>query len=710
MHVCISHFPFRVTVLRCWRRPMQAACHVGLAGWGHIRCRQSGWRRVCPSSDTPALGALQSACRILHSPTLERNAGALRTVKRLPRGMSPFRPSRAAAKLEQPHGAVDSQSDGSRHHHHGLFPLTPSEGAPSLSATPSEQLPPWPVDAFEFNAAAVKGGHDIRLAWKTIFPLSDSATAGVSANESAAAVPDAAPPLLASASGSTPKRPLLTPHTIRRLKTAEETAEAQAALCGGGWVCTGCWSIVLADCSDEVGGSASRSTRLAAFPCTICPVCRTLRHDAHTWSYIASLRLRSDLWKCECCGEANTRAAANCRCCGVTRTTGVGTAAAVATADTQAFVRRTIAVEVDSCPIGHIIVTRNRTTRWRCGVCKEINSLQMALCRNCARERFAVTVSCPTCDVPRVLSNAVVFGGGTSARATRGTDCHATLDPLSLSCAGAAGAAGGGHTATPDASLAAPLTFPERTFDPENCYTPNSTQITCLQCHSPLHGGRVAIVNTIVSWWCACGVVNSVTAYSCLRCRLPRALESPEKLRALLRSAVENSASQPLPLSAHDAGAASRSSAASPTWDFRYCTNWMCDLCCGVNTASYQVVAESHSSPSSDETCPDNTKRSRRLLMRHGDAACRHCGAPWHHHVLQEGNSWRCACHALNSCTDALCTSCGLPALDKIRPDVISSWSKGDWRCQSCGSLCYRGRQQCSCGTFRPSARLSSVS
>ncbi|TPP54690.1 hypothetical protein CGC20_22415 [Leishmania donovani] len=480
-------------------------------------------------------GALWSAHRMRHSPALERGAGDLRAVTRLPRGMSPFQSSRAAAPASQQRDAVE------------------------FALTPSEQLPPWPVDAFEFNAVTAHGGHDVRLAWDAIFSSSDSATADASGNESATstlmgagAVPDTTSPLLNTASRTTPKLSLVTLDTIRQLKTVEETAEAQAALRGGGWVCTGCWSIVRADCSDNTSSGASDSTGLSSFPRTICPACRTLRHDARI------IDTADDSQK-------------------------------------EAFVRMTIAAEVDSYPIGHVVVTRNRTTRWRCGACREVNSLQIG---PTATRRWTPP--------PRHLWYRWCLGGG--------------------------------HTATPNSSA--------RVFGPENCYNPNSTQLTCLQCHSPLHGGRVTTVSATPSWWCACGVVNTMTAYSCLRCRLPRALECPEKLRALLRSA------------------------ASPKWDFRSCTNWMCDSCCGVNTASYQVVAESSLPPFSDAACPDHTKRGRRLWMRHGDAACRHCGAPWHHHVLQEGNSWRCACHALNSRADAFCTSCGLPALDGVDSGV----------------------------------------
>ncbi|CAG9573423.1 conserved hypothetical protein [Leishmania major strain Friedlin] len=671
--------------------------------WRGSHRRWYSCRQARSSPRTPALGALWSARRMRHSPALERGAGDLRAVVRLPRGMSPFQLSRATVRLGQQRDAVESRPDGGSHIDHSLSPSTTVEGAPSSSAQPSEQLAPWPVDAFEFNAVAAHGGHDVRLAWDAIFSSSDSATADASGNESATstltgagAVRDATSSLLDTASRTIPKLSLVTLDTIRQLKIAEETAEAQAALRGGGWVCTGCWAIVRADCSDNTSSGASDSTGLSSFPRTICPACRTLRHDARMWSCTVSLRRRPDLWQCRCCGEANTRAAANCRCCGVARSASIDTAN---DDQEEAFVRMTIAVEVDSYPIGHVVVTRNRTTRWRCGACREVNSLQMAVCRHCARERFAVTVSCPTCDAPRVLSNAVVLGGGgADAHLTRGSDSHAVLDTVSPSSAGTADASGGGHTATPHPSA--------RVFGPENCYSPNSTQLTCLQCRSPLHGGRVTTVSATPSWWCACGVVNTMTAYSCVRCRLPRALECPEKLRALLRSAVADSVSASPPLPAQDPGAAPDCSEASPKWDFRSCTNWMCDSCCGVNTASYQVVAESSLSSFSDAACPDHTKRGRRLWMRHGDAECRHCGAPWHHQVLLESNSWRCACHALNSRADAFCTSCGLPALDGVRPDMLSSWSKGDWRCPSCGSLCYRSRQRCSCGTPRPPARL----
>ncbi|KAG5479805.1 hypothetical protein LSCM4_05813 [Leishmania orientalis] len=691
---------------------MHAASRMRLATCKRSYIRRYGCFWACLSSNAPAPEALPSIRRTLHSPALEWNLGDVRAVTRLPRGMVPFQSSGAAEGPGQQHGAAGSRSDGGAHLSRALISTTASEGALSSSAQPKEQLPPWPVDAFEFNAVAAHGGHDVRKLWGTISPPSDSATPGVSGDRStastltgAAAVPGASSSLRASTSGPIPKLPVVTVQTIRQLKTVEETAEAQRALRGGGWVCTECWSIVHADCGDNTDNGASSSVRLSLFPRSICPACHTLRHDARTWSYIASLRLRSDLWQCGCCGEANAGAAASCRCCRVARTEKTGGADG---AQHKALVRVTVADEVYSCPVGHVVVTRNRTTRWRCGSCREINSLQMAVCRNCARERFAVTVSCPTCDAPRALSNAVVFGGEAETRATRRADRHTALGTVAPSSADAGDAVGGAQTAAPNARLADPPSFPARVFGPENCYTPASTQLSCLQCCSPLHGGRVTSVSAAGSWWCACGVVNAVAAYSCLRCRLPRALECPEKLSALLRSAVSESASASPPLSEHGAGAASHRAATSPTWDFRSCTNWMCDSCCGVNTASHQVVAEGNSSPSPSATCSENTKHSRRLCMRHGDAVCRHCGAPWHHQLLQEGNSWRCACHALNSRTDALCTSCGLPALDGIRLDVLSSWSKGDWRCPKCGSLCYRSRQRCSCGTPRASVRLSS--
>ncbi|KAG5479420.1 hypothetical protein LSCM1_04681 [Leishmania martiniquensis] len=616
--------------------------------------------------------------------------------------MTPFQSPRAA----------DSRSDGGGRLCRDFVPPDATGGAPSSSPQPKEQLPPWPVDAFEFNAVAAHGGHDVRREWATMSSLFDSATPGVTGDGStsstlttAVAVLDAASPLPTSTSGPTPKRPVVTLRTIRQLKTVEETAEAQIALRGGGWVCTECWSIVHADGRDSTRSGASCSAPLSSLPRTICSACHTLRHDAQTWPYIASLRLRSDLWQCRWCGEANADAAVRCRCCTEER------AARTDDGDDKqkkALVRLSIADEVDSCPIGHVVVTRNRTTRWRCGACREINSLQMSVCRNCARERFALTVSCPTCDAPRVLSNTLVFGGASEARASREAVHHPALETISSSSASAAGAARDVHVAPPNASSAAPFAFPARVFGPENCYTPNSTQLNCLQCRSPLHGGRVTAVSATVSWWCACGVVNAVAAYTCLRCRLPRAVECPEKLRALLRSAVAEGASASPPLTEHRGGVASHRAPTSPAWDFRSCTNWMCYCCCGVNTASHQVVTAVNASLSSGTTSAESTKRSRRLSVRHGDGACRHCGAPWHHQLVQGGNSWRCACHALNSRTDALCTSCGLPALNGVAPDILSSWSKGDWRCPSCGSLCYRSRQQCSCGATRASARLSS--
>ncbi|KAG5505734.1 hypothetical protein JKF63_05070 [Porcisia hertigi] len=665
------------------------------------------WLDLCQASASPSastLKALQNARRTLHSTALQRNTSGLGAVVQLPRGMAPFQRSRTAVPPLQQRKVTESHSDGGNHAYNGLSSSTTSKSVSSACAQVADQLPPWPVDAFEFNAVVAHGGHNIRLASCTTLLSSNSDTDGVSGEGGATAplavataLPNGASPQHVSTAGSVPKLSLVTLNTIQQLKTVEETAEAQAALRGGGWVCTECWSIVHAGGIDNTGSATHSLNGLAPFPRTICPACRTLRHDAHTWSYIASWRLRSDLWQCTCCGERNVRATVNCRCCGAACSGGPGTGTD-RNAERGSSVRMTVAVEVESCPIGHVVVTRNRTTRWRCGACKEINSLQMAVCRNCARERFAITVGCPTCDALRVLSNALVFGGEAEKDAARWPGRHMALGLFPSSSSGTTGSA---HITTPSASLAAPSAFPARVFGPENCYTPNSTQITCLQCCSPLHGGPVVAVSAAAAWWCACGVVNTAAAYSCLRCRLPRFLECPEKLRALLLSAGKGGSA---PLPADGTGAAPLSAATRPTWDFRSCTNWMCDSCCGVNNASYQVVAESTSSPPSTDAPPGTARRGRRLWMHHGDALCRHCGAPWHHHVLPEANSWRCACHMLNPCTNTLCASCGLPALDGIRSDMLSSWSKGDWRCPSCGSLCYRDRQMCSCGTLRSKA------
>ncbi|KAK7200110.1 hypothetical protein NESM_000061000 [Novymonas esmeraldas] len=581
---------------------------------------------------------IHSARRAQHTSVPLCNASNKKRVTRLPRGMSAFHSPTAAATPPVAHdtqvGAVGAVEDKSSHTHRTI-----ARGATSSSTSPARQLPPWPADALEYNAAAARGGHDARVAWR-------DDGAGAAAYEDGAIVAAA-----------------LSFKVVQQLSAAEETAEAQAALRSGGWVCAQCWSVVPAtkDGAELAAGTTAAAVatdapaaRLSPFPRTVCPTCHTLRHDAEAWEYIAALRRRPDLMRCEDCGEMNAcvssspAASSVCRCCGSACTAAKGGARRYRVM----MPRLTVAIETDSRPIGHVVVTRNRTTRWRCAACKEINSLQMSVCRNCARGRYDITVDCPACDRPRVLSNALVFGSDAEGAAEQAT-------PAEVS----------------------------DTFHPRHCHSPSSPRLVCLHCHGPLHGGRVTPASWPM-WWCACGVVNSMASYSCQRCRLPREVEDLDVLRRLLRVAPDDDA--------------------AASWDFASCTKWLCESCYGVNTASHRVVAaaDADAAPSHEEVAGDGAPGpgGRRLAYRRGVATCRHCGAAWHHQLLHDGRAWRCACHALNTASDAACVSCGLPALDGLRVDMLSSWSRGDWRCPTCGGHCYRDRQQCSCGAQRGAA------
>lgn len=625
--------------------------------------------------------ALHATCRAVHSTPTEwidrKREGLTRGVTRLPQGMSPFQLSRAGdAGASVTEESVSAAADAEV----TLQAASHARTASSSTSTASCPLPPWPVNAFEFNARAPHGGHDIRLASGDVaFPFHTAAASSpadlaataylltgmgcavpLSAQElsapgaSASTLAASPPPALAGARTS-----LLTLEMIRQLQAAEEAPVAQAALRAGGWVCTQCWSVVGADSSAKRGpvGAAPHTTTL---PRTVCPTCHTLRHDAHALSAVLAQRQQSGMWRCGGCGEVNARAAPQCRCCAAAQ----DDAAEAAVEDVVH--RLTLTEEAAARPVGTVVVPRNRTARWRCPGCSEMNSLQQIFCRYCERERFDFSVLCPSCEAPRALSNALAYAGVASD-----------------STGGAQDAASATSTSTTSAlSTEARRRIPEKLFDAANCYAPYTPRLSCLHCHGPLHGGRIAWVHAGGPWWCACGVVNATSAYSCLRCRLPRVVEDASALRLLLAS----------PPPCADAEPGSESDGAV-SWDFEGCTNWMCDGCGGVNVASHQIVVEVRQSPQ---------EPVRRMKTVHGVAACRHCGAPWHHQVLRDGEVWRCACHALNGRQDAQCTSCGLPALDGLRPDMLAFWTRGDWRCPSCGILCYRSRQRCACGAVRP--------
>lgn len=343
-----------------------------------------------------------------------------------------------------------------------------------------------------------------------------------------------------------------------------------------------------------------------------------------------------DLWICSHCGEINrqhrsTAAAADlCRCCSSSRTD----------REEQLQIHRlTLAEEIQQSPIGQVTSMRNRTSRWRCSNCKEINSLQARQCRHCQAGRFSITLLCGSCNRHTTLSNEAVYGPAASP-----------------------------------------------SFGLSNCFPPNAPAMRCSSCAASLHGSyTAATVGSGPSWWCACGLLNPSTTYSCTRCRLPRLLPHAATLERLLSSPV--SPSPP---------------ASTFAWDFRNCTSWLCDVCDGVNAASRQTVVWAAPLPSGTGASDPKQARRRRARMLHGDSKCRHCGTAWHHLRSADGLFWRCACHALNDISCADCTACGLPAMDELSVDLLSTWARGDWRCLSCRRHVYRDRVRCVCGTNRP--------
>ncbi|KPA78237.1 hypothetical protein ABB37_06392 [Leptomonas pyrrhocoris] len=616
-----------------------------------------------------------------------------RRVMTLPRGMQRFEPSSPATTKTSHEPGKDRATPRS---------LTPVSSPSSQSATDTPttgvgrtpyhpHLPPWPVDAIEFNALSVDGGQGARRTWLRNNPqngagqhplnMVNGANGSHLGDDGGEGWPDA---------GFVPKTVPLTPEVRTRVATEEESPAAQAALAVGGWVCTGCWAVQGVDSAAKAGERLTEANEAvseggtsdamcaagkALFPRTICPACRTLRHDAEAWPVLAALRTEdADRCVCRQCGEVNrnssNRSAASthghaktehtetpvCRCCGT---------ACTSDASRRCSIRQTVEDEVAAGPLGHIVVTRNRTSRWRCCGCNEVNSLKQTECRNCARERFALTVCCPSCETPRVLTNALVYGyrAGTSTT-TQGATLSADAQP---------------YVAPPVFSLL-------------NCYHMGSTQVMCQQCGSSLHGGVIrSFTHGSTPWWCACGVMNPTQAYSCCRCRLPRTVSKPSLLTALLRGVVTADASL-------------------PHYDFATCTSWLCDSCDGVNHASYQVITERDEEACTASSCsaeqgsssPCPTKRKSRAWVDAGEVECGHCGAPWHYQRLQNGEWWRCACHALNKRDNTLCTSCGLPALGRVQAIVLSSWSRGDWWCFACSTHNYRERMRCRCGACRP--------
>eukprot|EP00796_Vickermania_ingenoplastis_P010025 gene10025-7002_t len=368
--------------------------------------------------------------------------------------------------------------------------------------------------------------------------------------------------------------------------------------------------------------------------------------------------------------------------------------------------------DVASRPLNALVNMRNKSMRWRCGCCREINSLQCRHCRNCRAERFGVRVRCPSCAAWRELSNAVVYGDPISEKkvkpaALEGSDNKTMNETQNLEDAIAS-------------------------FGPHNCFSPLAATLRCLRCSDVLHGGSMYWIVTKEralpagpadspltvaapshGWWCGCGMSNPLSCYSCVRCRLPRWIP-----------------------------AAQRESVVCRHWDRDGSSNWWCESCATINPASARVVVLS-----AESSTPPGTPRAKTTRMRHGRTHCSCCGAPWHCELLQDdvvsvtvteqtGNDdvrgirtmegepleakgaeaesftakekeaarstwswgpmasprcwWRCACHTVNRGGTRACSCCGLPARSDLSCATISSWFRGDWLCSKCGRHNYR--------------------
>jgi len=316
---------------------------------------------------------------------------------------------------------------------------------------------------------------------------------------------------------------------------------------------------------------------------------------------------------------------------------------------------------LQSLPLHSILNKRNHTTRWRCGDCAEVNSLQALYCRHCQKERYQLLVCCPTCRSVHQMSNEEVCGKANSFPA---------------SSEGAAAAAAGVSSV----------------FGPENCFSPLAASIRCETCEDLLHGGGVIANNRSGGWWCACGVVSPALACSCLRCRLPRWLPAQQRADVILKY-----------------------------WDRKSSSHWWCESCSSINSASVKVVGLR--SINASGAAGSRSPAEKQAKLRRGRAHCQCCGEPWHfsqgsldvtsapkgeeeerrwldsssHQQQQLPRCWRCACHAVNRGYALHCMSCSLPARP-LTVDAISSWCKGDWICSQCGRHHYRERVSCLCG------------
>ncbi|ORC89466.1 uncharacterized protein TM35_000122410 [Trypanosoma theileri] len=301
-----------------------------------------------------------------------------------------------------------------------------------------------------------------------------------------------------------------------------------------------------------------------------------------------------------------------------------------------------VPAEIQRAAVGSVIVTRNRVSRWRCGGCAESNALQSSQCKSCHRERFDFSVICPSCKSSQQLSNAQMYGSEPTDRV---------------------------HTT--------------RIFGLHNCFPRLAPELRCGACRASLHGATASTRSD--AWLCACGQVSNAAVVSCTRCRLPRRVAQNKTLEELLR-----------------------------VWDFAHTTNWYCEGCEHVNKASRHVVALERQGGTLTTTTTsthgngneNNSKKKETALkvarIVHGQSSCESCGLQWHHQSVNNGQHWRCACHKVNRCSDVRCQVCQLPAVDGIRSDVLSFWSRGDWYCLKCHRQNYREKVVCTCGETRP--------
>lgn len=576
-------------------------------------------------------------------------------------------------------------------------------------------FPPWPVDAIEFSTALPDGGHALRGRF------AEDLEEGGAVVEGGGALANPSSPV-AEKQGD--------PSAIRR-----------------GWTCESCGGRILGPSEDLKSSTSddhdptSAVVRLEdAGSLVVCPHCRAPRLHAVA-NAIAPFFLFSTVprswWVCGRCGEYNhyhprcssstaatkdtpapdsSELGDECRCCKAKAGDSAvwrvvhresPSAATKSTDDRSSQGRGTGAEEeaappvppkddgasLASRPLGAIVNGKNKTVRWRCFHCAEINSLQTRSCRHCHSQRFHFSVQCPHCSARRTLNNSLVYR---DAPVPSGTGPASQLESSS--------------------------------FSGENCSPPFAGYLRCLQCEQLLHGGlivraascsgssAVSSPKAALAWWCACGVYNPPLSSSCLRCRLPRWLPREQYEPVITKY-----------------------------WDLQGSSHWWCEACQSINTASVRRVTmvpqAGASSASGEGSRGGGVARCKGLRRQRGQTICACCGEPWHLQLLfpdvismppsdaervvrnEKGAAywWRCACHSVNRSVWDSCGNCGLPALPvkgsaaatpsqkgseeraELSADVLSDWVKGDWLCGVCLRHNYKDRAGCYCGAPRGS-------